>query len=752
VYDIGTHEGAPFIVSELLEGDTLRQRLQDGAIAVRKAIEWSVQIAHGLAAAHGKGIVHRDLKPENVFVTAGGHVKILDFGLAKLTQNDPAFAGVSAMQTSPPLTMHGVVLGTIGYMAPEQVRGLPADHRADIFAFGTILYEMLSGQRAFRGETTMDTMTSILKEDPPELPVAERQIPPALARIVGRAIEKNPAARFQTVSDLAFALESLSSSSGAAAIPASLRVLRSHERLVWAVACLIGATAAGLAGWFLKAAPQRPSADVVRFSIGIAPGDQLLGANPTERSYPFGYRRPSRTAIAWSPDGKLLVFSAVRGDKEQLYVRALSRLDATPIAGTEESENPFFSPDGQWIGFWSAGELKKVPVGGGPPVTICKMPVFYGAALFGASWGENDLVVFAGANSGLWQVSANGGTPKPLTTLDAQKGELSHRLPQILPGGKAVLFTIEKAVFRWDDAQIVVRSLETGEQTTLIEGGADARWVSTGHIVYARQGTLMAAPFDLAHLKLAGGPVGIVQGVMQSVNTTQRAVDTAAQFTVSGTGALAYVQGGITPDEHRSLVWVDRTGAVRPLPMPALPYLMPRLSPDGRQVVVYTQQTETVWIYDLARATLTRLTTEGQNDTPVWSPDGKRVAFDSATGGAQNLFWKQADGTGSAERLATSDYLQRPSSWSSDGQTLAFVQNEPMTLNDIWTISLADRNRTPRPFLRTAADEAYPDFSPDGHWIAYTSDESGRPEVYVQAFPGPGERHQISVEGGHEPA
>jgi hypothetical protein len=359
--------------------------------------------------------------------------------------------------------------------------------------------------------------------------------------------------------------------------------------------------------------------------------------------------------------------------------------------------------------------------------------------------------VFGRLREGLWQVSASGGTPRPLTSLDVKQGEESHLLPHILPDGKAVLFTIQKSQFRWDNAQIVVRSLVTGAQTLLIDGGADARYVPTGHLVYARMGTLMAAPFDLARLTLTSGAVGVEDGVMQAVNASFGSIDTgAAQFGVSGSGALVYVPGGMFPDAARSLVWVDRAGAIQPLAIPPRAYLSPRLSPDSQRLALFTQGTNrNVWVYDLVRGTLTRLTTEGQNAHPIWTPD--RLIFDSTTAGAPNVFWKPADGSGAAERLTTSEDVQAPGSWSRDTQTLAFVQINPTTKFDIWTLSLTDHDRTPRPFLRTAANERWPAFSPDGRWLAYASDESGRDEVYVQPYPGPGPRHPISARGGTQP-
>jgi len=381
------------------------------------------------------------------------------------------------------------------------------------------------------------------------------------------------------------------------------------------------------------------------------------------------------------------------------------------------------------------------------------------ASLFGASWGTDGTIVFATArNGGLWRVSAGGGTPEVLTTL--QPGEYSHRLPHFLPGGRAVIFTISKGANQWDDTQIVVRSLETGRQTTLIEGGADGRYVTSGHLVYVRLGTLMAAPFDPVQLVLTGSATGIIDGVMQAAdfNLSDMENTLAAQFTVSDTGALVYVTGGVLPATQRSLAWVDRQGTAQALPAPPRAYRMPRLSPDGRHVAVFILDgIRQVWSYDIARGALRAVTVDGRSSYGIFTPDQKRIAFRSgAAGGEDNLYWKAADGSGSAERLTTSARSQTPASWSPDGTTLAFVEEGDSVGQtqifqfDIRVLSTGDRKT--RALIQTAANETSPEFSPDGRWLAYVSNQSGRLEVYVQPYPGPGERHLISTNGGQQPA
>ena len=730
VYDIGTHDAAPYIVSELLQGETLREQI--AGLSVRKAIDLAIQIAHGLAAAHERGIVHRDLKPENIFITTDGRVKILDFGLAKLTQAEPSIAGMSALPTTPaiemraPQTIAGVVLGTVGYMAPEQVRGVVADHRADIFAFGVILYEMLSGHRAFTGETTMDTMMAIAKEVPPELPAAERRIPPALARIVDRALEKNPAARFQTASDLAFALESLSSPSTAAAIPASIRVTRSRERLAWSAACLIVAIGAGAIGWRLKPIPAPSNSAIARLTVTMPAGDRLADLDDP--------------ALALSSDGAQLVYVGMREGKQQLYLRVIDSIESNAIPGTDAASDPFFSPDGQWVGFFAQGKLKKVALASGTVQSLCDAP-----AAHGASWSADGWIYFAPTGaSGLWKVSTSGGTPTEVTKLDHSKGEVSHRWPQVLGAGRAVLFTL------WtgpgpDEKKIVVLDLATGERRALVEGGDTGRYVSSGHLVYARQDVLMAAPMDLARLAVAGSaPIVLAEQVYGGGE--------GAQYAVSDVGQIAYAPGNAKRLDRR-LAWVDRNGRVDPLPLPPRPYSNVALSPDGRQAAIQVDEnTINIWIYDFARATFTPLTTAvgGSSQAPIWTPDGTRIVYRGTRLGFRNLFLKTVDRTGPEERLTTKENtVQTPGAWSPDGKTQVFSEINQATGLDIYMLRLDSDGKT-QPLMASPANESNPKLSPDGGWLAYMSDESGRDETYVQPFPQTGRKWQVSTDGGRE--
>ena len=484
--------------------------------------------------------------------------------------------------------------------------------------------------------------------------------------------------------------------------------------------------------------------EIARVLVGVSPADQLRGASDIAGDL----GQLSRTAIAFSPDGRTLVFSAVRGDRQQLYARSLDQLEAVPLTGTDGAANPFFSPDGAWVGCWANGAIRKVPLGGGAPTTVCESP-----AVFGASWGADDIIVFAPQRGGLSRVSAAGGSPAALTTLDEKAGEVSHRLPQLLPDGQAVMFTVTRTLFpTWEDTQVVVQSLVTGERKVVVEGGADARYVSTGQVIYVRRATLMAVPFDLQTLAVGGGAVALVDNVMQAANMGNTARDTGAgQVAIAESGALAYVPGSIFSFPDRSLVWVRRSGQVETLSAPPRVYNYPRLSPDGTRVLFSTQGDRNIWVYDITRGTTTRITVDGRNMGAVWTLDGKRVTYGSSTGGTENLFWRPADAGGAAERLTTSPNQHRASAWSPDGQTLAFVETANDNNQNIVALSTAGNGKL-IPVVQTRFDDYYPEFSPDGRWLAYASNESGRDEVYIQAYPGPGPKVLVSIEGGIAPA
>jgi len=745
IYGLEQADGVRALVLELVEGETLADRIARGPMPVGEAVAVARQIAEALEAAHAQGIIHRDLKPANVKVKKDGVVKVLDFGLAKLVTGDAA----SGDPAEPPTattggTREGVILGTPAYMSPEQARGKAVDKRADIWAFGCVLYEMLTGCQPFAGDTISDTVAAIL-ERKPDLAILPAASPQPIRRLLRRCLEKDRTRRLADIADARLDLEDASASAEIDA-PVASSTSRTGERLKWTFTLLVGVTAAAILAWATRPASMPP--ETTRTILSVAPTGEPLAANPLEER--AGAARPTRTAIALSPDGRTLVFGTIWGGRRQLYARAMDQLSPTPMSGTIGGYSPFFSPDGQWVGFAAGGELRKVPLGGGPAVTLCKA-----ASLFGASWGDDGTIVFATQrNGGLWRVSAAGGTPEALTT--PQPDEYSHRLPHVLPGSRAVIFTILKGPTLWADAQIVVRSLETGEQTVLVTGGADARYVSTGHLLYVRLGTVMAVPFDPVRLAVTGGATGVIDGVMQAAdpNLSYMANTLAGQFTVSNTGALVYLAGAAVAARDRSLAWMDRHGTRQVLPARRRAYSSPRLSPDGQRVVVHTLSPYQVWSYDIARDAISSVTVDGQSSEGVFAPDGGRIVFrSSAEGGEGNLYWGAADGSGGIERLTTSERSQTPSSWSPDGTTLAFVEEGESTgffQFDIWALSIGDRKT--RAVVQTAANEMTPEFSPDGAWLAYASNESGRYEVYAQPYPGPGERQTISTNGGEQPA
>jgi Tol biopolymer transport system component len=753
LHDVGEQSGTAYLVMQYLEGETLADRLAKGPLPLSQALTTGIEIASALDRAHRVGIVHRDLKPGNIMLTKTG-AKLLDFGLAKSSALMVAGAATTLAPTSPNLTAEGTIVGTFQYMAPEQIEGREADARTDIFALGVVLYEMVTGSKPFTGKTHATLISSILKDEPRPVSEVQPLTPPLLDHIVSRCLAKDPDERWQDASDLARELQWTNQT---AAVNRGAAPGMVWGKLRDRAAIGIGAVLAGLIvgsaitamvmiRFVTRQSGERP-ASVVRSVVSIAPAEHLQ-ALATDRTTNEG--RPSRTSMAWLPDGRSIVFSALQGDRQQLYLRRTDQLTATAMAGTEGGGAPFFSPDGRWVAFWSGGALRKTPAdGNGPATRICDVP-----PIFGASWGANDTIIFSQSQLGLFRVSADGGTPEVIAAPDIGKGELKYLLPQILPGDRTVMFTVTHTPLpTWDDTEIVAQSLSTKERKVLVQGAADARYLPSGHLVYIRRGTLMAVPFDLERLEATGGAVALIDNVMQAANEPSEQFDSGAgQFSVSASGALLYLPGGIFPDSERSLVWVDRaTGAVQTLPVPTKAYLSPRISPDGRQVVVWTQGDRNVWLHDLTSGTLSKLTSEGRNARAIWTLDGKHVTYGSATRGNENLVVRPADGSGSVEPLASGPYLQEAAVWSPRDKALVFLEQHADFGLDMMVMPPAG-DRHPRPLIRTRFTDAYPDFSPDGGWLAYSSDESGRPEVYVQPYPGPGPRTLVSANGGTGPA
>ena len=733
VHDIGTHDDAPYIVTELLDGGTLREVLTAGTLPQRKVVDYSLQVAQGLAAAHEKGIVHRDLKPENLFVTADERVKILDFGLAKLMQVESMFGGVSVLPTGAPEpagarpnTVPGLVMGTIGYMSPEQVRGVTADHRADIFAFGAILYEMLAGRRAFRGDTAMDTMSAILKEDPPVLPGTDRHIPPGLQRIVSRCLEKNPAARFQSTRDLAFALEGVSAQSDSSAAVmredvaprrGAFGTMPTRERVFAAAALVFLLMTLGVTGWALRPAP---APAVVRFSVAAREGTSIL-------------------AFALSPDGRRVAFVASeRGKPTMVYVRPLDAVSASPVAGTEGGRNPFWSPDSMAIAFFADNKLKIVEASGGTVRTICDA---LGARPWG-DWNAGGVIVFSTEQADpIRRVSADGGQPVPVTTVSEGLG---HLRPTFLPDGRSFLYW--RSAGEGAGGELHRTSLDSPEDTLILKPSGWARYVEPGFLVFVRGAELMAQAFDPTSGTLSGrafriGAVGTAFNSGNSVNESG--------FSLSAAGVLAVRTLETATDNE--LVWFNRSGERLSVVSEPGGYRNPHLSPDGSRLAV--QQTDQngrsdVWVIDLARGVKTRLTLDATNlhQLPLWSPDGSGIVVKGTA--ARGVHRWPAAGAGAEEQLSTTNF--DPNSYSPDGRYLVYMILNADTNRDIGVLPLFS-DRKPFLFLNSTANEAHGQVSPDGNWIAYESDESGTNEIYIQSFPTAGHKVRVSTAGGVQP-
>jgi serine/threonine-protein kinase len=732
IYDLAEADGTKFLVLELVEGDTLADRVERGAVPVDEALAIVAQILEALEAAHERGICHRDLKPANVKLTAGGAVKVLDFGLAKFLTSGPTPA--SNLSISPTLsvagTYPGVILGTAGYMSPEQAKGFEADHRSDIFSVGCILFELLTGRRAFEGDTASEILASVLKLDVDWSALPPR-LNPRLVETLRRCLEKSPKKRWHAAADVRLEIEAVM---GRAIVVDESRAMHASGvvKPLWkrALPVAAGVLAGGIAGgavmWTLTPEPARP---LTRFTIALPEGQRFTNTG--------------RQVIALSPDGTTLVYVA----NERLYVRSMTDLEPREIPGSASSNpvlNPVFAPDGQSIVFYSGGALKRIAVGGGSPVTLCAATI-----VWGMSWNENGIL-FGQSQKGILRVSASGGTPEVLVPIE---GAEMVALPQMLPGGKALLYSRTTREGNWDSAQVVVRPLG-GQPKTLVEGAADGRYVSTGHLVYARSGVLVAMPFDLDRLEVTGGPVPVVEGVRRA--PLSAAATGTAQFVVAESGALAYLPGPVVisnDDGRRLALFPRRGGEAKPLNVPEGTYSAPRVSPDGKFVafVVGNDGEAAVWIHDVSgTTTMRRLTFGGQNRSPIWSPDGQWVAFESDREGDTAIFRQRADGSGTAERLTRpetgTDHI--PQSWSPDGADLLFTVVDKSS-QSLWLLSLKDRRQAPFGDVRgIQLTEGV--FSPDGRWIAYQLREvqEGDRQVFIQPFPATGAKYLVR-QGGH---
>ena len=681
---------------ELVEGPTLADRISKGPIPLDEALPIAKQIAEALEAAHEAGVIHRDLKPANIKVREDGTVKVLDFGLAKALDPAPDVDPSQSPTLTAAATQMGVIMGTAAYMSPEQAKGKTADRRSDVWAFGAVLYEMLAGRRAFRGEDVSDTLVSVLRDDP-DWSRLSADVPASVRQAIQVCLQKEPKQRVRDVAAVKLAMEgAFETTVTAPTEPTVAPQLPVWQRPVAIAAAVLASLAVGgVAVWSLtRPGPQ----GVTRFEVPLRAGESFTGTG--------------RHIVAASPDGRHIVYATTDG----LSLRSLDQVAPVLVAGTDESaREPFFSADGQWIGFYAGGQLRKVATSGGAPV-----PLGEANNPWGVSWGTDDMILYGQGSDGIWRVPGTSGTPEVVITME--DGEFAHG-PQVLPGDEWVLFTLRPAgVSVWDAAQIVMQSLVTGERVVLIEGGRDARYVETGHLVYALNGVVFAVAFDRDARQVLGGPVPLVEGV-RDTNVTG-----AVHFSVARNGSLVYVPGSAGSDDVVSLVWVGRDGDEERIPAPPRAYDRPRVSPDGTRVAVDIADGDNtdVWIWDLARETLTQLTfDEGVDDFPLWTPDSARVVFRSTREGG-GLFWKAADGTGQVERLK--EGIARPYAWSADGR-LIFEQ-----AGDIGVLTM-EGERTVEMLLDAEFREAEPALSPDGRWLAYQSRETGTPLIYVQPFP-----------------
>ena len=720
IYGLEESAGITALVMELVEGDDLSQRIARGAIPVDEALPIAGQIADALEAAHEQGIIHRDLKPANIKVRADGTVKVLDFGLAKAMEPGSGSRDAGADRANEPtvataeMTQPGMILGTAAYMSPEQAKGRALDRRADTWALGVVLFEMLAGRRPFDGDSASGTIAAILERQPDwdQLPA---MTPPAVRRLLRRCLEKDPKRRLRDAADARLDIDDAIAAppDGAPAVAAGGR-----WRAWGAAALVVTAIASASLAWYLK-----PSGGSSAGAAGVPARFLVALSEPMSET---------EGVLVISRDGRRVAYAAGPAGRQELFVREVDQFASRVVPGTEGVVSAAFSPDGLSIAFVAERKLRTVPLSGGTPLTLRDR--VDGAGL---TWTTDQSILYnPGTATGIWQIPAAGGEATAVTQPGGKDNE--QRFPEVLPNGKGLLFSARGGV---TDDQVYVESLQTHERRSLVQGSAP-HYLSTGHLVFVQAGTLFAVRFDAERLEATGTPVAVIEGVRQA-RSGQPLIG------YSEVGSIVYVSAN-TETESNTLVWVDRAGAEQPTGASGRPYAQPRLAPDGRRVVTSLRgDTEDLWMLDLARGTSSRLTAESNTSFPVWTPDGLRLTLASAKDGSYDIYWRPVDGSAPDERLLSGSWPNYPFSWSPDGRYLAYVSVSPTTLQDIHVLRSGEGGAS-TPFLETQFREGGPVFSPDGKWIAYVSDESGRFEVYVRPFPGPGEKWPISVDGGNE--
>jgi eukaryotic-like serine/threonine-protein kinase len=733
IYGFQEEQGIQALVMELIEGPTLADRIAQRAIPVAEALPIAKQIAEALEAAHERGIIHRDLKPANINVRPDGTVKILDFGLAKALEPTSARAidAIASPTTTSPARMTGVgvLLGTAAYMSPEQARGRDADKRSDVWAFGCVLYETLTGKRCFDGKDMADTLASVLTKEP-DWDVLPRDMPPLIANLLRRCLVKDPGRRAGDVAAALFAIdEAAIGPAQHESIPAIVRRQTLWQRIAThGLPALVAAAAAAGGMWLAMGRPESPR--VSRLAVNTTPATALwIDGNDRD--------------LAITPDGSLVVYVGNRG--QDLFLRQLDALEPVRLF-TGAPRGLFMSPDGSWVGFVDASTvMKKASLTGGPTVPIATLD----GGSRGAAWTPDDTIVFAtfGLTTGLQQVSAAGGRPTVLTRPDRARGEEDHAWPELLPGGRTVLFTILPTTGGIDASEIAVFDRQTGTKKVIIRGGSHAHYVRGGHLVYAAANGLRAVAFDPLALETRGAPVQVVPEVVTTTSYPSGGVDAV----IAGNGTLAYISGVAGP---RTMVWVDRRGRETPIArLPPRPYAFPRISPDGGRVVVFANDQEAdIWVWDIVRLTLSPLTfNPGIDNYPVWTRDGARLLFGSAQEGSWHLFSQAADGTGAVERLTSSLYPQAPTGVTPDGTRVIFHETVPTTGLDVMQMELTG-SHTVTPLVQSPSNERNGIVSPDGRWLAYEANDRGQFEIYVRPYPNVNDGYwQVSTDGGERP-
>ena len=727
IYGLEEADGVKAFVMELVEGEDLSQRIARGAIPLAEALPIAKQIAEALEAAHERGIIHRDLKPANIKIARDELVKVLDFGLAKTVTGDgsgPDLSTATMEQTVP-----GLILGTAAYMSPEQARGRPVDKRTDVWAFGCVLFEMLSGRTTFVGDTVSDTIATILTREPAwdRLPDAT---PPEVRRLLRRCLQKDPKQRLRDIGDVRIELDEALTGARPDDRAGRQSPVITRREAIGAIAGVVAGTATATAFAISRYRGSAPR-NLTRFAI-VMPEGEFHQASFNSR-------------IGISRDGTRIAFNTVgQGGTIPLYTRSLSDLVSTRIKEVVAGAAAFFSPDGRWLGFFITSPtlgMRKLALSGGAPVTICGTGNFAGA-----TWADDDTIYFVpDMPGGVSSVPAAGGQPKEILKIDAENGERILKFPHALPGGRALLYTVATVDSEsFDDAHIAVVSLESGKRKKLVEGATYPRYSPSGHLVYARNGNLLAVRFDPRRLEVTGQPFTVLEGVLMSRNTG------VANFDIAASGDLAYIPG-IAEGGARTLVWVDRSGQSDKVPLPPRSYLHPRISPDGRKLAVEIEGSHhDIYVYDFTNSVLSNITNDGVSHWPIWSPDGQDIGYRSGPMGRFQLWQVRADRSRPPELVPAAGVSQSAESYSPDGRTIAYTAAAPGVPPKVTIVPLQG-DRTPRPLDSSRYAEGSPKFSPDGGWMAYCSNESGKPQVYVQAFPGPGPKTQVSNDGGTDP-